>query len=60
MKVICKCGHIKSLHGNLQPYYPKACLRKDSEGNFCCMCYEYQPDNLLHIERLAKKRGFIK
>ena len=59
MTIICKCGHAKSLHRNLQPYYPKACLSKNEDGLYNCICWEYRPDNLLHIERLAKKKGLI-
>jgi hypothetical protein len=70
--ILCKCGHEKKHHKSVgTPIWDEYCnagRRKNSNfekslvhGNHIsiCLCAKYQPDNLLHIETLAKKRKLI-
>ena len=64
--ILCKCGHEKHFHGGVgQPIWDEFCnggrIRDRKIGNYVyvCTCLEYRPDNLSHIEKLAKKRKLI-
>lgn len=64
--IICQCGHDKRFHNKVgAPIWDEWCnggrIRDRKVGNyvFVCTCFTYQPDNLLHIETVAKKKGLI-
>ena len=62
--IICKCGHSKRFHKECGPPIGeewcegKGLPKNVGYGNNC-QCWAYKPDNLLHIETLAKKRKLI-
>jgi hypothetical protein len=61
VNIICQCGHRQRVH-KLLPDFGNAlvcmCHGKDTLVDDC-YCYRYVPDNLLHIENLAKERKLI-
>jgi hypothetical protein len=73
--ITCKCGHSRKDHevpGELKRfedailgprYIQDACyvgpVRRDWHANWECHCNHYTPDNLTHIEILAKERKLI-
>lgn len=65
--ILCKCGHEKHFHKSAgTPVWDEWCNGgrvpyRGMAGSYVyiCMCHEYKPDNLLHIENLAKKRKLI-
>jgi len=57
--IICRCGHSKNVHQRLgnEEYGATMCLAAGPDTLVQdCPCYEYTPDNLLHIEQMAKER----
>jgi len=64
--IVCKCGHNKKSHGKVgAPIWDEWCNggrkqdRTIRDFIYICTCSEYVPDNLLHIEKEAKKRKLI-
>lgn len=63
--IICKCGHLESIHAlkylkSIQLTSFNDCYYKMSADQMdYCDCKEYTPDNLSYIERLAKERNLI-
>ena len=64
--ILCRCGHQEMFHGKVgMPIWDEWCNggrirdRKKGEYVYICTCFEYRPDNLGHIEALAKKRKLI-
>lgn len=58
MDIICKCGHNKKVHEHLRGNFVCLCVGPYTSINDC-PCFEYVPDNLSHIENLAKEKGLI-
>ena len=69
--ILCKCGHSKSGHSRfgphtMQDYQSCICWLGRNRGlglkktNWrTCKCEQYQPDNLSHIEQVAKQKGLV-
>lgn len=61
--IVCKCGHSKKSHANINSHVVggrAACFFLGSPtSDDECPCMDYKPDNLLHIEKLAKKRKLM-
>lgn len=61
LDILCKCGHSKSSHFNAG--MRSGCSKRRGWGiggtGWVDDCKEYQPDNLLHIEQLAKQKGLV-
>lgn len=64
--IICQCGHEKKDHKSVgAPIWDEFCDgerikdRKVGDYLYICICHSYNPDNLLHIEKEAKKRKLI-
>jgi hypothetical protein len=58
--IVCQCGHTKNVHDYNEQYNDYMCLIKGKNTMIeDCPCFNYIPDNLLHIEMLAKKRKLI-
>lgn len=62
--ITCKCGHDVKYHKSCGPpigeeWCEGKGLPKDVGLRNVCNCFVYRPDNLSHIEEIAKKRGLI-
>ena len=64
--IICACGHEKKYHKSVgAPIWDEYCngarikSKVDKGYLYICICHEYIPDNLLHIETLDKKRKLL-
>ena len=64
--ILCQCGHEKHFHKSVgTPIWDELCnggrIRDQKVGNYIyiCICPKYIPDNLLHIEAIAKKKKLI-
>jgi len=58
LDIICKCGHTKKEHRMDYTSGTQGCRIYIEEFKWCG-CYNYHPDNLLHIEQLAKRKGLV-
>jgi hypothetical protein len=57
MDIVCRCGHLKKEH--LDDGIFSDCLATYLDQKQDCGCMQYVPDNLTHIEALAKERKLI-
>lgn len=62
--IICQCGHEKKYHGKVDaPIWDEWCnggrVNASPTDDGVCVCCSYIPDNLLHIEMMAKKKGLV-
>jgi hypothetical protein len=67
-EILCSCGHIKEQHTTVgqfivAPVYLPFCHAQivtiNGQHADICRCSGYKPDNLMHIERLARERNLI-
>jgi hypothetical protein len=61
MDIVCRCGHPRDLHFHKNGV--SGCQKRLGWGiegtRYADDCREYHPDNLTHIEWLAKERKLI-
>jgi hypothetical protein len=66
--ILCKCGHAKKDHERFSNEYCFGCWSKRWSEKYAHkfhdeldfkFCRQYVPDNLTHIEYLAKEKGLI-
>jgi hypothetical protein len=64
--IICRCGHShyesRVAFGGKHSTRTSMCLAmvfNENDGERYCSCNKYVPDNLLHIENLAKQRNLV-
>jgi hypothetical protein len=58
--ITCKCGHRKEQHEFDHVTTQLVCTVPGSGwNNWADRCMDYNPDNLMHIETLAKEKGLV-
>lgn len=64
LDILCKCGHSFSQHQREQDSSSCVCIvpsmgKSSDWEQWADKCMKYVPDNLTHIEQLAKQKGLV-
>jgi hypothetical protein len=74
LDILCRCGHTEAEHKNWYGYNTARCelcfskftfnewtvlMSKFQTAKVNATWHNYQPDNLTHIEQLAKQKGLV-
>jgi hypothetical protein len=59
--IVCRCGHKKKEHKKSTSTGSIICEVMDDKNSdyYADECVDYIPDNLMHIEQLAKERKLL-